>query len=171
MGQAKKISCCPRILFRLRKVSEVALKSIDGVPEGLSNEAPDPITVVLARAGEFAAGHSLQARGAYVGIDTDGVGEPDPPLAARGGCDRMDRQLVLFHPSRPQFEAARRPARGRLWRSVAGPWRRLLPDHEVPGGACKNAGRTDLVQMGGLHDLAVRHRADGRGLLSRRRTV
>src|SRR5450756_3053645 len=91
-----------------------------------------------------------------VGIDTDGVGQPDTPLAARGGCDRLDRQLVLFHSPRPQPQAGPRTTGRRLRRGVAGPRRRLLPDHEVPGGAGQNAGRTDLVQMGGLYHLAVR---------------
>src|SRR5882757_3113894 len=106
-----------------------------------------------------------------VDVDTDGVGKPDPALAARGGGDRMDRQFVLFHPSRPQPEAKPRPARRRPWRGVAGPWRRLLPDHEIPGRTDKNAGRADLVQMGSLYDLVVRLRVDGRRVLSRCRTV
>ena len=54
------------------------------------------------------------------------------------------------------LKPGKRPARRRPWRGLAGPWRRLLPDHEIPGRARRNAGRTDLVQMGGLHDLAVR---------------
>src|ERR1700756_4634544 len=104
-------------------------------------------------------------------MDTDGMGKPDPALAARGGGNRMDRQFVLFHLSRPQPEAARRPPRRRAWRGLAGPWRRLLPHREIPGGAGQNAGPADLVQMGGLYDLAVRYRADGGRVLSRCRTV
>src|SRR5215831_1280399 len=99
-----------------------------------------------------------------VGHDPFRVAEPDLALAACGGGDRLDRQLVLLHPSRSQPEAARRSARWRAGRGLAGPWRRLLPDHEIPGRAGAAAERADLVQMGGLHHLALRLRADGRGL-------
>jgi opacity protein-like surface antigen len=50
---------------------------------------------------------------------------------------------------------------GRQGRRVAGPRRRLLPHDEIPGGAGEDAGQPDLVQMGSLHDLAVRLRAAG----------
>src|SRR3954451_10351967 len=75
-----------------------------------------------------------------VGIDTLGMGEPDLPLAARGGRGRMDRKLVLFHSSGPEPQTARRPARWRAWRGLAGPWRRLLSDHEISGGSGQHAG-------------------------------
>src|SRR3982751_6559939 len=95
-----------------------------------------------------------------VGIDHFGMGQPDLALAACGGCDRVDRKLVLFHPPGPEPEIARGPAWGRAGRSLAGPWRRLLPDHEIPGGPGQHAHRPDLVQMGSLHDLALGLRSD-----------
>ena len=105
-------------------------------------------------------------------IDTDGMAEPRLPLAACGGRDRLDRQLVLFHPSRPEPEAERRPARrasqGEAWQVHGGGFYRI---DEISGRAGADARRADMVQMGGLHDLAVRLRADGRGLLSRCRAV
>jgi uncharacterized membrane protein len=36
-----------------------------------------------------------------MGIHTDAMGEPDTPLAARGGRHRLDRQFGLFHSPRP----------------------------------------------------------------------
>ncbi len=63
------------------------------------------------------------------------------------------------------------PAARRQGRRLAGPWRRLLPHGQVPGRAGPHAGRTDLVQMGSLRHLAVRLRAAGDRLLSRRRAL
>ena len=65
-----------------------------------------------------------------------------------------------FHP--PRFSLiTRRPARGRCRRGVAGSRRRLLPDGEISGGAKRDAGRTDLVQMGRPTPPGLRFRADG----------
>ena len=83
----------------------------------------------------------------------------------------MDWQLVLFHPPGSEPAAASRAAARRQRRRMAGPWRRLLPHDEIPGGAGADAGQPDLVQMGSLHDLAVWLRPAGAGLLSRRRPL
>ena len=99
------------------------------------------------------------------------MAEPHHPLAPRRRRHRLDRQLVLFHPSRSQPEAARRPAGGRPGRGLAGPRRRLLPHGEISGRAGAHAGRADLVQVGGLHHLALRLRAADPRLLSRRRAL
>src|SRR5262249_9259314 len=96
-----------------------------------------------------AANGSPGRRTQHGGIESIRMGEPDPALAARGGGNRLDRQLLLFHRARPQPAAARRPAGRRAGRSLAGAWRRLLPDHEVPGCPEPDAGGADLVQMGG----------------------
>ncbi len=83
------------------------------------------------------------------------VVEPRHPLAARGRRYRLDRQLVLLHPSRPQPQAAVRFPNGDPGRRLAGAWRRLLSHGEISGGAEPHAGRADLVQVGGLHHLAL----------------
>ena len=56
-------------------------------------------------------------------------------------------------------------------RRLAGARRRLLSHGEVSGRARPHAGRADLVQVGSLHHLAVRLRAAGHRLLSRRRAL
>src|ERR1700687_3594762 len=57
---------------------------------------------------------------------------------------------------------------GEAWQVHGGGFSRLM---EYLGGAGKDARRIDLVQMGGLHDLAVRVRPHGRRVLPRCRTV
>src|SRR5262245_63677060 len=83
------------------------------------------------------------------------VVEPHRPMAARRGRHRLDRQLVLFHPSRFEPEAADRPAPGRAGRRLAGPRRRLLSHGEISRRPRPPAGRADLVQMGGLTHVAL----------------
>ncbi len=92
-------------------------------------------------------------------------------MAACRRRHRLDRQLILLHPSRSQPQAAIGPARGRAGRRLAGAWRRLLSHGEVSGRPCPHARRADLVQVGSLHHLAVRLRAAGDRLLSRRRAL
>ena len=99
------------------------------------------------------------------------VVEPHHPLAARRCRHRLDRQLILLHPSRSQPPIALRSAPGRAGRCLAGPWRRLLSHGEVSRRSGPHAGRADLVQVGSLHHLALRLRALGDRLLSRRRAL
>ena len=100
--------------------------------------------------------------------DLVGMAEHGGALAARHRRHRLDRQLVLLRAPRFQPQAARRPAAGGRRRGLAGAWRRLLPHGQVPGGAGADAGRADLVQVGGLRHLAVGHGPADHRLLFRR---
>ena len=60
---------------------------------------------------------------------------------------------------------------GRRGRVLGRPRRRPLPLAEVPPRPARDARAAALVQVGGVHDLALRLRADGRPLLLRRRTL
>ena len=100
-----------------------------------------------------------------------GLGRPRLPLAARRGRDRVDRLVVLLHRARQPPGVARRPVRRRPRSRRGGlgdPRRRLLPDREVPRLSRAAPGEALLVQMGGLHDLALRLRAPRRRLLRAR---
>ena len=77
--------------------------------------------------------------------------------------------VALDNHLRPPARGARRRARRRR-RVVGDPRRRLLPDREVPRRAAAAAGAAALVQVGGVHDLAVGLRAARRPLLLRRAT-
>ncbi len=95
-------------------------------------------------------------------------------MASRHRRDRLDRDVVLLRrarqPPRPAEGAAGRGRRRRR-RVVGDPRRRLLPDLEVDGRAARAAGAVALVQVGGLHDVALRVRAARRPLLPRRGDV
>ena len=110
-------------------------------------------------------------RSVYRGACTHRIHRRHCSLAACHRRHRLDRQLVLLHPSRPQPAAAARASQRRQGRSLAGPRRRLLSHDEVSGGAGATARPSDLVQMGSVHDLALGVRAAGARLLSRRRSV
>src|SRR5438105_1212456 len=91
-----------------------------------------------------------------------GLGQPALPLAARGRGDRVDRLVVLLHRARPPPRPAgrgtrRRARRGR--RGVGGPRGRLLPRREVQGRASRSSRAALLVQVGGVHDVALGLRA------------
>ena len=90
------------------------------------------------------------------------------PLAARDRGDRVDRHVVLLHrarqPPAAAGGAARRRARRRR-RVVGDPRRRLLPGREVPRRARDAPGAAALVQVGGVHDVALRVRVARRRLL------
>ncbi len=92
-------------------------------------------------------------------------------MAPRHRRDRLDRDVVLLRrarqPPRPAEGAAGRGRRRRR-RVVGDPRRRLLPDLEVDGGAARAAGAAALVQVGGVHDVALRVRPARRPLLPRR---
>ena len=73
--------------------------------------------------------------------------------------------FVAARPVAALPEGRRRPrGRGRR-RALGGARRRLLPRAEVPGGAAGAARPPGLVQVGGLCDLALGLRPDGRPLL------
>ena len=100
-----------------------------------------------------------------------GLGRPRLPLAARRGRDRLDRLVVLLHRARQPPRAARRRRGcrpGCRRRGLGDPRRRLLPDREVPGRARAASGQAPLVQVGGVHHLALRLRAPRRRLLRAR---
>src|SRR5215468_12518464 len=59
------------------------------------------------------------------------VVEPHRPVATRRRRYRLDRQFILFHPSRSQPQAAIGPAARRAGRRLASPRRGLLPHGEV----------------------------------------
>ena len=89
--------------------------------------------------------------------------------AARRRRDRLDRRVVLLHPARPRPGAAEGAEGGRRRRVLGRPRRRLLPLAEVHRRTAAAAGAAALVQVGGVHDLALGLRAAGRPLLARRR--
>ena len=94
-----------------------------------------------------------------------------PADAARGRRDRVDRRVVLLRPARPRAaaaEAARGRGGGCRGRVLGRARRRPLPLAEVPARAGRDARAAALVQVGGVHDLALGLRADGRPLLLRR---
>ena len=103
-----------------------------------------------------------------------GLGQPALPLAARDRGDGVDRRVVLLHRARQPPRAAegsrRREARRRR-RGVGGARRRLLPRREVPRRAGAAARAAALVQVGGVHDVALGLRAVHRRLLLARVVV
>ena len=104
----------------------------------------------------------------------DRLAQPADPLAARDRRDRVDRRLDLLRPARPVARGAEergRRARRRPRRAVGGPRRRLLPRQEVQGRAARAARPPRVVQVGGVHDVALGLRADGRPLLLQRERV
>ena len=78
--------------------------------------------------------------------------------------------IALDNHLRPPKDSARRRRRYRR-RDLGDPRRRVLQHQEVPGRAARPAGDAVLVQVGGVHDLAQRFRADDRPLLPERRHV
>ena len=103
-----------------------------------------------------------------------GLGEHPLPLAARDRRDGVDRRVVLLHRARQPPRAAEgsggRAARHRRG-GVGDPRRRLLSRREVPGRARPAARAAALVQVGGVHDVALRLRALRRRLLRPRDVV
>ena len=100
-----------------------------------------------------------------------GLGRPRAALAARDRRDGVDRDVVLLRPPRPVAPAAegRGRPRGRCGRrALGGARRRLLPGAEVRRRAAAAAGSRRVVQVGGLHDVALGLRAPARPLLPRR---
>ena len=96
------------------------------------------------------------------------LARPAAALAARDRRDRLDRHVLLLRPARPvapRAEEARGRGRRRAGRAVGGARRRLLQGAEVPRRPAGAARPPRLVQVGGVRDLAVRLRADGRPLL------
>ena len=82
------------------------------------------------------------------------VGAVPAALAARHRRHRLDRHVVLLRRARQAPAAlARRPTAGR---GVGDPRRRLLPRREVPRRPRRAAQAAALVQVGGVHDLALR---------------
>ena len=99
---------------------------------------------------------------------TSPTGSTSRPLAPRDRRDRLDRHVVLLRRARQPPAAARRRARPRARRrrrDVGDPRRRLLPDREVPRRAAVDARAAALVQVGGVHDVAVGLRAVRRPVL------
>ena len=83
----------------------------------------------------------------------------------------MDRRLVLLRPTRSRAAGSETPGRRRRRRRgrVLGRARwRALPLAEVPARTRGDAGAAPLVQVGGVHDLALGLRALRRPLLLRR---
>ena len=82
----------------------------------------------------------------------------------------MDRNLVLLRAARPVAppgEGPGRPGRRRRRRALGGARRRLLPRAEVRGRPAAAPRPPRLVQVGGVHDLALGVRVDDRPLLPR----
>ena len=91
-----------------------------------------------------------------------------PADAPRGRRDRVDRRLLLLRPPRPWAPSpeAIRGCRGRRRGRVLGSTRRrALPLAEVPPRAGGDARAPPLVQVGGVHDVALGIRALRRPLL------
>src|SRR6478609_7694701 len=92
-------------------------------------------------------------------------------LAARRHRGRLDRLILLFHRPRSRAGKTTASAAGRLWRGMAGPWRRLLPYPEISGRTGPDAGTSDLVQIRELFHLALRLPAALHRILWRRRPL
>ena len=91
-------------------------------------------------------------------------------LAARHRGNGVDRDVVLLRPPRPVAPPAEGPGRpgGRGRRgALGGARRRLLPGAEVRRRPAAAARSRRVVQVGGVHDVALRLRADARPLLLR----
>ena len=103
----------------------------------------------------------------------DRVAAPSSRAAARRRGDRLDRRLVLLHHARqPARPAGARGGRargiaGESWEIHGGGFYRVEKFRSRPSG-CPDAA---LVQVGGVHDLALGLRAARRPLLPERRPV
>ena len=100
-----------------------------------------------------------------------GIAERHAALAARHRRHRLDRHSFYFiHLDLSLKHHAKLPAgvKGEAWQVHGGGFYQMIKFMVAPS---THAGRTDLVQMGSLRDLAVRLRAAGRGLLLQRRAV
>ena len=97
----------------------------------------------------------------------DRLARPLVPLPARDRRVRLDRDVVLLRRARqPPAPGGRARRRARRRRRVVGdPRRRLLPHREVPRHAADDPGAAALVQVGGVHDVAVGLRAVRRAVL------
>ena len=135
---------------------ETALDELVAIAEDVREKSRCRLAPPMTRPRALAGAHRLA--------------RPRAALAPRHRGDGVDRDVVLLRPPRPVAPAAEGPGRRggrRRGRALGGARRRLLPGAEVRRRAAAAAGPRRLVQVGGVHDVALRLRPDARPLLPR----